>query len=51
MRGKDTIMTLALALLAMTIVLVFSATVFGAMRGAIPQRASEHDRPHAPNRF
>jgi len=44
-------MTLALALLAMTIVLVFSATVFGAMRGAIPQRASEHDRLHAPTRF
>ncbi|MEQ8737822.1 MAG: hypothetical protein RID59_04565 [Hoeflea sp.] len=44
-------MTLALALLAMTIVMVFSATVFGAMRGAIHERASELDRPHAPSRF
>lgn len=43
-------MTLALALLAMTIVMIFSATVFGAMRGAIPERAAKHDRPHAPTR-
>ncbi|WP_422370147.1 hypothetical protein [Hoeflea sp.] len=44
-------MTIALALLAMTIVMVFSATVIGAMREAIPERVSEHDSPHSPTRF